>query len=53
MTWVNQEALLTYFNYQGGHSLQLKILPATWFSAGDDERHPGDGGGPWSGSAAA
>ncbi len=32
VTWVNQEALLTYFNYKGGHSLLLKILPATWFS---------------------
>jgi hypothetical protein len=32
VTWVNQEALLTYFNYKGGHSLLLKILPASWFS---------------------
>ena len=31
VTWVGQEALLTYFNYAGGHSLQLKILPVEWF----------------------
>ncbi len=31
VTWVKDEALLTYFNYKGGHSLQLKILPADWF----------------------
>lgn len=31
VTWVNNEALLTYFNYTGGLSLQLKILPAAWF----------------------
>ncbi|MCC6488217.1 MAG: exo-alpha-sialidase [Candidatus Hydrogenedentes bacterium] len=31
VTWVNGQALLTYFNYTGGLSLQLKILPATWF----------------------
>ncbi len=31
VTWVKNEALLTYFNYSGGLSLQLKILPAEWF----------------------
>lgn len=31
VTWVGDEALLTYFNYTGGLSLQLKILPADWF----------------------
>lgn len=34
VTWVGQQAFLTYFNYQGGHSLQLKILPADWFYGG-------------------
>jgi len=31
VTWVKDEALLTYFNYKGGLSLKLKILPAKWF----------------------
>jgi predicted neuraminidase len=31
VTWVDHQALLTYFNYAGGLSLQLKILPAQWF----------------------
>jgi len=31
VTWVDDRALLTYFNYKGGLSLQLKILPAQWF----------------------
>ena len=31
VTWVDNQALLTYFNYAGGLSLQLKILPADWF----------------------
>lgn len=31
VTWVGNEALLTYFNYTGGLSLQLRILPETWF----------------------
>ena len=31
ITWVNGNALLTYFNYAGGLSLQLKILPEAWF----------------------
>ncbi len=31
VTWVDGQALLTYFNYSGGLSLQLKILPAAWF----------------------
>ena len=35
VTWLNNEALLTYFNYQGGHSLQLRKLPATWFYRGE------------------
>jgi len=31
ITWVGDQALVTYFNYTGGLSLQLKSLPATWF----------------------
>jgi hypothetical protein len=31
VTWVGRDALLTYFNYAGGHSLIQKILPAKWF----------------------
>lgn len=31
VTWVGDRALITYFNYQGGHSLKLRSLPATWF----------------------
>ncbi|NUM53899.1 MAG: exo-alpha-sialidase [Candidatus Hydrogenedentes bacterium] len=31
VTWVDGNALLTYFNYTGGLSLQLKIIPAQWF----------------------
>ncbi len=31
VTWVDNHALLTYFNYAGGLSLQLKILSAEWF----------------------
>lgn len=31
ITWVEDKALLTYFNYTGGHSLLLKIIPASWF----------------------
>ncbi|HPO12110.1 MAG TPA: sialidase family protein [Candidatus Hydrogenedentes bacterium] len=31
ITWVKNNALLTYFNYKGGLSLQLKELPAAWF----------------------
>ncbi len=31
VTWVDGHALITYFNYTGGLSLQLKIIPATWF----------------------
>ncbi len=31
VTWVKDEALVTYFNYTGGLSLQLKILPEAWF----------------------
>jgi len=31
VTWVQDRALVTYFNYKGGLSLKLKILPAGWF----------------------
>lgn len=31
VTWIGTDAYLTYFNYQGGLSLQLKILPESWF----------------------
>ena len=31
VTWIDNQAYLTYFNYTGGLSLQLKLLPATWF----------------------
>lgn len=32
ITWVDGDALLTYFSYQaGGLPLELKILPAAWF----------------------
>jgi sialidase-1 len=31
VTWIGDQALLTYFNYTGGLSLQLKIIPAAWF----------------------
>ncbi len=31
VTWIDGRALLTYFNYTGGLSLQLKILPTAWF----------------------
>jgi len=31
VTWIDDQAYLTYFNYTGGLSLQLKLLPATWF----------------------
>jgi len=31
LTWVDDVAVLTYFNYSGGLSLQLKRLPADWF----------------------
>ncbi|MDX9974439.1 MAG: sialidase family protein, partial [FCB group bacterium] len=31
VTWIGEQALLTYFNYTGGLSLQLKILPKQWF----------------------
>jgi hypothetical protein len=34
VTWVKDQALLTYFNYKGGLSLALKILPADWFYTG-------------------
>ncbi|HIA47807.1 MAG TPA: exo-alpha-sialidase [Candidatus Hydrogenedentes bacterium] len=31
VTWVEDAALLTYFNYRDGLSLHLKILPTKWF----------------------
>ena len=31
VTWVEDRALLTYFNYTGGLSLKLRIIPAKWF----------------------
>lgn len=31
VTWIENRALLTYFSYKGGLSLQLKIIPAMWF----------------------
>ena len=31
VTWVKDRAIITYFNYKGGLSLQLRILPASWF----------------------
>ncbi len=31
VTWIGPKALLTYFNYKGGLSLKLKILPTDWF----------------------
>ena len=34
VTWVGDEALMTYFNYTGGLSLQLKIADAGWFYGG-------------------
>ncbi len=31
VTWVGDVAYLTYFNYAGGLSLQLRTIPAAWF----------------------
>ena len=31
VTWVGDRALVTYFNYTGGNSLQLRSLPSAWF----------------------
>jgi len=31
VTWIDSDAYTTYFNYKGGISLKLKILPAAWF----------------------
>jgi predicted neuraminidase len=31
VTWVDNRALITYFNYKGGLSLKLRSLPAAWF----------------------
>jgi sialidase-1 len=32
VTWVGDRALVTYFNYSGGLSLQLMGMPARWFT---------------------
>jgi sialidase-1 len=31
VTWAGSDAYVTYFNYKGGLSLQLKIIPTAWF----------------------
>jgi len=31
VTWTDNHALITYFNYKGGLSLKLKCLPSGWF----------------------
>jgi predicted neuraminidase len=31
VTWIDDRALITYFNYKGGLSLQLRIVSASWF----------------------
>lgn len=31
VTWIDNDALVTYFNYTGGLSLQLRIMPEAWF----------------------
>lgn len=31
VTWVGERALVTYFNYTGGLSLHLRVVPAGWF----------------------
>ena len=31
VTWVDDRALITYFNYKGGLSLKLRSVPASWF----------------------
>jgi len=31
ITWIDGNALLTYFNYTGGLSLQLRAIPEKWF----------------------
>ncbi len=31
VTWIDDRALITYFNYKGGLALQLKGLPEEWF----------------------
>jgi len=30
VTWIDNRALITYFNYKGGLSLKLKSLPSEW-----------------------
>jgi predicted neuraminidase len=34
ITWVGDQALITYFNYKGGLSLKLRGLPTSWFYTG-------------------
>jgi Neuraminidase (sialidase) len=31
VTWIDTRAYVTYFNYAGGLSLQLKVIPESWF----------------------
>jgi len=31
VTWIKDRALISYFNYKGGISLQLRIVPVLWF----------------------
>jgi hypothetical protein len=31
VTWIDNRALITYFNYKGGLSLKLKCLSVDWF----------------------
>ena len=31
VTWIKDQALITYFNYKGGLSLQLRSTPVSWF----------------------
>ena len=31
VTWLDGNALLTYFSYTGGHTLWLRSIPAAWF----------------------
>lgn len=31
VTWFDDKAFLTYFNYKGGLSLKLRVIPASWF----------------------
>jgi hypothetical protein len=38
VTWVGDRALITYFNYKGGHSLYQRILSSDWFYSGPKSR---------------